>query len=301
MTLDPSNRRHVAAENTKDLEWLASVIASGNSHELGQVLAALRGVEELSILQFVIAEAIDDLRTRGPEYAVEHFRDMASDTGLGRIASPSRRRPRRDDVVVYRVRIDIKGAKPPLWRRVDFASDLYLNNVHDVIQVAFGWTDSHLHRFSSGPTINGYENEDYLCPYMAQEEPNAIPTQDVRLDEVLVEPGDKLFYTYDFGDDWQHYLRLEACLPRSDGAPRATCVGGQRPGPPEDCGGPGGYEFILAAADPRHPDHLEAMAEWADSYEDTKPQDFDFTPCDLNEINNVLVQLQFDKDQRPPK
>jgi hypothetical protein len=56
----------------------------------------------------------------------------------------SRRRPRRPDVVTYRVRIDLRGTRPPLWRRLELTSNLFLDQVHEIIQVAFGWTDSHL-------------------------------------------------------------------------------------------------------------------------------------------------------------
>ena len=70
---------------------------------------------------------------------------------LAESPAPSPRRPRRGDVVTYRVRIDLVGTDPALWRRLELASDLFLDQVHDIIQVAFGWTDSHLHRFASGP------------------------------------------------------------------------------------------------------------------------------------------------------
>jgi len=65
--------------------------------------------------------------------------------------TPSRRRPGRSEVVTYRVRVELEETSPPLWRQLELASDLYLDEVHDVIQAAFGWTDSHLHRFGSGP------------------------------------------------------------------------------------------------------------------------------------------------------
>lgn len=122
----------------------------------------------------------------------------------------SRRRPRRSDVVTYRVRIDLNRTKPPLWRRLELASDLFLDQVHEIIQAAFGWTDSHLHHFGSGPGHYGPETEHYLCPFQVEEGETGIPEEDVRLDEVLVDVGDKLFYDYDFGDDWQHTIKLEA-------------------------------------------------------------------------------------------
>lgn len=209
---------------------------------------------------------------------------------LERPAPPSRRRPRRADVVSYRVRVDLNGAKPPLWRRLELACDLYLDQVHEIMQVAFGWTDSHLHQFGSGPAHYDPATEHYLCPFQVGEGDPGVPEEDVRLDEVLAEPGDKLFYDYDFGDGWQHTIRLEATLPRPSSAPRAVCIAGRRDGPPEDCGGVGGYELITAATDRGHPQHADAVAEFARFYgEDFGPDDLRATPFDINEINDMLA------------
>ncbi|MGH3276783.1 MAG: IS1096 element passenger TnpR family protein, partial [Streptosporangiaceae bacterium] len=70
---------------------------------------------------------------------------MARDEDHQDGAPPSRRGPRRPDVVTYRVRADLQETRPPLWRRLEVASDLSLDQVHDVMKAAFGWTDSHLH------------------------------------------------------------------------------------------------------------------------------------------------------------
>jgi Plasmid pRiA4b ORF-3-like protein len=209
-----------------------------------------------------------------------------------RTPPPSRRRPRRPDVVTYRVRIDLTGTTPPLWRRLELASDLFLNDVHDIIQAAFGWTDSHLHRFGAGPEYYSRDTEFYLCPFDVEEGETGIPEDQVRLDEVLVEAGDKLFYNYDFGDDWEHAIRLEAVIAREDSAPRAVCTAGRRPGPAEDCGGVSGYELIVAATDPTHPDHPDAAAEYTRRFGfDADPARFSPTTFDIDEINDALADL----------
>ncbi len=179
-----------------------------------------------------------------------------------------------------------------MWRRLEFASDLFLDDVHEVIQDVFGWTDCHLHRFGSGPTLYSNETEYYLCPFSADDGDEGVPEEEVRLDEVLVDVGDKLFYVYDFGDDWQHVIRLEAVLARESAAPRAICTGGRRPGPPEDCGGIDGYELFIAATDPNHPDHATARAECANTYgPDTDPDAWAPTPFDVDEINRTLSEF----------
>lgn len=215
---------------------------------------------------------------------------MPGSDPFGRTPPPSRRRARRKNVTTYQVRVDLAETKPPVWRRLELASDLFLDEVHVILQAAFGWTDSHLHEFASGKDYYDRSAEHYLCPFQADEGETGVPEQDVRLDEVLAKPGDKLFYLYDFGDDWMHVLKLEADRPRDDSAPRAVCIDGRRPGPSEDCGGVGGYELISAALDPRHPEYAEAVAEYADRYgEDANPGDYAPTPFDLEWINETLA------------
>jgi hypothetical protein len=102
--------------------------------------------------------------------------------------------------VTYRVRAELEGTSPPVWRRLELASDLHLDRVHDIMQAAFGWEDSHLHRFSSGSSPYGRGGEHYLCPFEVAEGEDGVPEEEVRLDEVLARAGSKLLYEYDFGD-----------------------------------------------------------------------------------------------------
>lgn len=153
---------------------------------------------------------------------------------------PELRRPHRPEPALYRIRIDLARARPPIWRRLDLRSDLTLDVVHEVIQVAFDWRDSHLHRFSLGGGPFDRTSQVFLGPY-EEGEGDGVPTADVRLDEVLQETGDELVYLYDYGDHWEHVLRLEKVLPFPAGnpadVPAATYVTGRRAAPPEDGGG----------------------------------------------------------------
>jgi hypothetical protein len=215
---------------------------------------------------------------------------MAGLDPFERAAPPSRRRARRNDVTTYQVRVDLVGTKPPLWRRLELDSDLFLDELHDILQIAFGWTDSHLHEFASGKDYYHHLTEHYLCPFQAEEGETGVPEEDVRLDEVLAKPGDKLWYLYDFGDDWMHVIKLEAERPRDDDAPRAVCTDGRRPGPSEDCSGVHGYESIVAALDPGHLGHAKAVAEYAHAYgADANPANYAPTPFDLGGINKTLA------------
>lgn len=220
----------------------------------------------------------------------------AAETAATAVTSvPSHRRPRRPDVVTYRIRVDLKGTRPPLWRRLELSSDLLLDDVHRVTQEAFGWTDSHLHQFSSGPDRYGGKTERYLCPVQVEEGDTGIPEEQVRLDEVLAEPGDVLHYSYDFGADWQHVIKLEAVSARErdagpNPAPRAVCTGGRPDGPPEGCGGVYGHELLTAATDPDHPGHAEAVAECERIFGDeTEPEAIRPTRFDIGTINAALA------------
>lgn len=174
---------------------------------------------------------------------LDDLRRIAGDLSMvaGRVPMPVRpelRRPPLPEPRVYRLRADLDHARPPIWRRLDVRSDLTLDVIHQVLQAAFGWTDSHLHRFALGGGPFDWNSQLFLCPYDVEEgEDDGSPASDVRLDETLQDPGDVLRYVYDYGDSWELTLRLEERLSAAGEVPTATCVAGRRAAPPEDCGG----------------------------------------------------------------
>ena len=184
----------------------------------------------------------------------------------------------------FRIRVDLVGATPPLWRRLTLPSNLTLDRVHEVLQAAFGWTDSHLHQFSLGFDRSLPRVQEILSAYDVSDGADGVPETELRLDQLLGKKDDKLRYTYDFGDGWEHVLKLEAVepLPATDAGVR--CIGGRRQGAPEDVGGIYSYDNLLAAAaDPDHPDR-EDLAEMIDELE---LWDFD-DRIDLVRINLAL-------------
>jgi Plasmid pRiA4b ORF-3-like protein len=153
---------------------------------------------------------------------------------------PDLRYPRRRDIAIYRIRVDLDDAQPSIWRRLDLRSNLTLDLLHQVLQVAFGWTDSHLYRFSLGGGGFDHHSQLFLCPYDMDntewEDDDGLPAAGTRLDETLCEPADTLRYLYDYGDNWELTLRLEEVLPAETDCPAAVVVDGERAAPPEDCG-----------------------------------------------------------------
>lgn len=158
------------------------------------------------------------------------------------VSRPDLRCVQRNDVVVYRVRVDLNNSEPTIWRQLELRSNMTLELLHQVLQVAFDWTDSHLYRFSLGDGAFDQRSQLFLCAYDVEntEWPDGgddgLAAAEVRLDETLSEPGDVLRYLYDYGDNWELTLRLEEVLPAESDCPAAVVIDGERAAPPEDCG-----------------------------------------------------------------
>jgi hypothetical protein len=178
---------------------------------------------------------------------------------------------------VYQLKLTLKGLKPPIWRRVEVADEITLARLHQIIQVAMGWTDSHLHMFSLGQTSYG-------VPHPG-DEGDVRDERRVKLSQLLTAPKQKLSYEYDFGDSWTHEVLLEKALPPEPGVRYPRCTAGKQACPPEDCGGPWGYaELLEAIADPEHPEHDELL-EWVGGA-------FDPEAFDMAEVNAELRRLR---------
>lgn len=197
------------------------------------------------------------------------LREVVADLGVigGRFARrqarPELRRPRREHLAIYRIRVDLDHAQPPIWRRLDLRSDLTLDAVHEVLQVAFDWTDTHLHRFSLGGGPFDRASQLFLCPFDFEEadddDAGGIAAATVRLDETLQQPGDVLRYLYDYGDSWEVTLRLEEVLPGSADAASATAIAGRRAAPPDDSGGAVDAESLALVLDDPGQFDLDAL------------------------------------------
>lgn len=134
-------------------------------------------------------------------------------------------------------KVALDEAKPPIWRRLSLRGDLTLEQTHDYLQAAMGWTDSHLHHFEPGPRKQRWTGKHFVTAFDLEEGEEGTPEADVRLDQVLRTTGDRLFYTYDFGDDWAHTITVETMRPATDEDPDALCHRAVRACPPEDVGG----------------------------------------------------------------
>ncbi|WP_308115014.1 plasmid pRiA4b ORF-3 family protein [Rhodococcus opacus] len=185
----------------------------------------------------------------------------------------------------FRVRLDLVGAKPPVWRRLELPGDLALDRLHVVIQVAMGWLDGHLHRFRTG---SDDRSPYFVTPFDVEEGEGGVLEDGVRLDQVLTGKGDRLWYEYDFGDGWDHVLAVEAVLDEPPGEVR--CTGGRMACPPEDCGGIWGYTELAAwvrgGCDPAS---VPAPFEDTGHARDWLPLDWHPDRFDVDEANTALA------------
>jgi hypothetical protein len=179
------------------------------------------------------------------------------------------------------LRIELLGVAPLVWRRVLVSNQWTLASLHGYLQWVMGWTDSHAHEFQIGA---GIVSPDWWIRE-ADFDTETLEYRDERrvsVAAVVAELGGagEFEYRYDMGDGWQHRLVIES-LPRlaeTQDLSLPVCLAGENACPPEDVGGPGGYERLLEIlADPAHEQHRD-MVSWIGGV-------FDPKGFDLNRLN----------------
>jgi hypothetical protein len=179
----------------------------------------------------------------------------------------------------YVLRVSIEETTPSIWRELSVPADCTLGDLHGILQIAFGWENDHMHSF----TVNSQE---YGMTDMGFGDGGDMTDEDdVCLYDLNLQVKQKFSYLYDFGDSWEHEIRVSKIIPPEDenwDLTRPRCLGGQRAGPLEDSGGVWGYESMLEILkDPNHKEY-EEIHEWAG--------DFDPEYLSLEEINARLAQ-----------
>ncbi len=148
-----------------------------------------------------------------------------------------------------RLRVKLRDVEPPVTRLLDVPAAALLPEVHDLLQAAIGWTDSHLHQFVTEAARYGAPDVD------------AMDDERDETGVALRSLPARFTYLYDFGDGWEHEVEV-----LGTGGERPGVVDGEGACPPEDVGGPPGYEELLAVlADPSDPGH-DHLARWAGSW-----------------------------------
>jgi hypothetical protein len=184
--------------------------------------------------------------------------------------------------LTLQILVKLDEVTPTVWRRILVPTGVRMSRLHNILQAAMGWTDSHMHAFTVGDVRYGMVFDDY-----PEEE---IDEQTVTVLQAL-RGYERFTYEYDFGDGWEHTITVEAQFRTHRALKFAICTGGENACPPEDVGGPTRYEYFLAAlADASHEDH-ENYVRWNGG------ETFDRTALDLIEVNAAL-QMAPPRDRR---
>lgn len=131
---------------------------------------------------------------------------------------------------VYQFRVWLREISPLIWRRLLIRDDSTLADLHFTLQIAFGWSDTHLHRFALRCRDYGIHHAG--GPWFTAD------ARTVRLADLHLRLRERFTYAYDFGDGWVHEIHLEQQTPVDPRRTYPLCNGGAHGGPPEDCGGP---------------------------------------------------------------
>jgi hypothetical protein len=182
----------------------------------------------------------------------------------------------------YRLRVELRGVTPTIWRQVWVEGEMSLLQLHHILQAAMGWSDAHLHEF----TIRGVH---YATPH-PEDDPTRLPIDErkVRLQDVL-DPELKFEYQYDFGDDWAHKIQVELTESQAELQGAAHVEAGERACPPEDCGGSHGYQqFLDRQREDPHDEEVTSFLDWAGD-------DFDPDRFDRHAANAALMRMAWNR------
>ena len=231
----PDSQQHVPARLTQAQRKVVAEIAPELADRLKLDERNQRTIEfslaELKAIKEKAAKAIRHASTGMVRKSLRHVTDLAAQAldrsrGLGAIPAAER---------VYQFRITLLDTRPPVWRRVQ-VKDCTLDKLHEHVQTAMGWTNSHLHHFRVGEQLYG-------DPLLMQENFEEMEYEDstgTRLSDILPKSGRRFRfgYEYDFGDSWRHEVLFEGCPRAERGKRYPVCLEPARACPPEDVGGP---------------------------------------------------------------
>lgn len=165
---------------------------------------------------------------------------------------------------VYQFKVTLVEVKPAIWRVIQVPETYTFWDFHVAIQDAMGWLDYHLHEFkivdpkSGQKVLMGIPEHDF-----EPIEQETLPGWEFKIRDYFSEENRFCDYLYDFGDNWEHRIEYEGIFFKHETKNYPLCVGGKRCGPPEDCGGWGGYgDFLKIIRNPRHKEY-HRMREWA--------------------------------------
>jgi hypothetical protein len=222
---------------------------------------------------------------------------------------------------VLQLKIELDGIVPKIWRRFLVRDDISFRGLHEIIQIIMGWENYHLYEFCIGQNSIASEEAGFnpaegvfkqlsgspefikmleqtnlkndsasldsnkvnkILKDLKKNKPKPTFDMNAKICELIKSEGEKFTYVYDFGDKWNHTLKVEKVLNVNDVDKCPACLDGERGGPPEDCGGVHGYyELQRIKKNKKHPLFKERIVEWLG-------EDFDFEVFSIDSITKEL-------------
>jgi hypothetical protein len=178
---------------------------------------------------------------------------------------------------VARLKITLDNVTPTVLRRIEVPFNIRLDRLHLAIQAAMGWTNTHLYEIRARDVGWGVPDRDWVD--------GPLDARKATLGEALEDVGTKtLRYLYDFGDGWEHTVKVERLIDPEPGALYPRLIEASGCCPPEDIGGPWGYaEFLEVIGNPKHQRHAE--------FKERVAEDFDPNRVDANWLAEEMTRL----------
>ncbi len=173
---------------------------------------------------------------------------------------------------ILKLRITILDIQPKIWREILVENHITFERLHILIQILFGWTNSHLYSFN-------VDGKTFSVPYNELESNNF--DSEIKVTKFLYEKGQTALYTYDFGDNWEHRIEIIDIGDDERNAQYAKCLAGERNSPPEDCGSIPGYEHIIMVLKNKGRNIDPELLEWLGDYD---PEAFE-----IDEVNEAIL------------
>jgi len=178
--------------------------------------------------------------------------------------------------MIFQFKINLKNVGVPVWRRLLVDSRTTFEEFHYILMAAFDWTGGHLHEFDvrktdgtnlpfgevrigSNNNIDGAEEDaasNFFMPFPFYDDPVFNQKEEI-LSNWFWQEKDRVIYTYDFGDDWEHDIVLEKILEKKPNIQYPLCIKAKNDTPPEDSR----YEVMTGEIDLINPDWKEMVEE----------------------------------------
>jgi len=186
---------------------------------------------------------------------------------------------------IARLSVTLEDVEPNVTRRLEVPADIRLDRLHLVLQAAMGWTNSHLYEIRAGEAGWGIPDPDWPD--------GPLDARKATLWDVIEDTGAKtLRYVYDFGDNWEHVVRIDRFLDPDPAAAYPVLTAATGRCPPEDVGGfPGYEEFLAAVANPNHERHEEIKEWW--------PENFDAAAAPIEDLKSAVAALARQWNRKP--